>query len=170
MNHLIRIFLAVGLSLAAMLIILFSTEQYGPSVRMDVFIAERLHLALGQDVEIEQYVEASLPQHFQRDMGKAWSHRPAFYTMTLPSALGQPISVTRAAIDSPLPSYAGGTKPLPFPPEDLWCVRVKSADPTIPKVVLFAFHKDMYTASWVPHEPTDVEAVLTAVGCRFSDQ
>jgi hypothetical protein len=47
---------------------------------------------------------------------------------------------------------------------------LKSADPTIPRVVLIAFHKDMYTASWVPHEPTDVEAVLAAVGCKFSTQ
>jgi len=89
---------------------------------------------------------------------------------TLRTALGQPISTTRMAIPYPFPSYARNTKPLNFPPEDLWCVRLKSADPTIPRVVLIAFHKDMYTASWVPHEPTDVAAVLAAVGCKFSNQ
>jgi len=170
MNHLIRVILIVGLSVAAVLIILFSTGHFGPQEQMDAFVARTLRTALGQDVEIEQYVEASLPQRFQPEMVKARSHEPAFYTVTLPSALGQPISTTRMAIPYPFPSYARNTKPLNFPPEDLWCVRLKSADPTIPRVVLIAFHKDMYTASWVPHEPTDVAAVLAAVGCKFSNQ
>ncbi len=170
MSHFIRIFLTVGLSIVAVLIILVSTEQYGPRARMGVFIAEQMRLALGQDVEVEQYVEASLPQRLQREMIKPWSYGPAFYSMTLPSILGQPISVTQGVISYPVQNYASYSRPVPFPPEDVWCARVKSSDPTLPRVLLIAFHKDIYTASWVVHEMTDPAAVLTAVGCQFSTQ
>ena len=70
MSHFIRIFLTVGLSSVAVLTILVSTDQYGSRARMDVFIAERMRLALGRDVEVEQYVEAGLPRNYQREMNK----------------------------------------------------------------------------------------------------
>ena len=169
MNHLVRICLTVVLSSAAVLIILLSTEHFGPHAQMDVFVAEKIHSALGQDVVIEQYVEANLPQRLQRDMLKAWSHGPTHYSMTLPSILGQPISATVPMTTYSIQGYAIDTRPLPYPPEDVWCVRLKSADPTIPRVVLIAFHKDIYTASWGVHEPDDGPAVLSAVGCQFSN-
>ena len=170
MNHLIRIFLAVSLSIAAVLIILFSTGYFGPNAQMDTFIAERLRLALGQDVEIEEYVEASMPRNYQREMNKvpfaglrhySTSHWPIQQQYT--TTWGEVMTYTATY-------FAWDTRPLPYPPEDVWCVRLKSADPTVPRVLLIAFHKDIYTASWVPHEPNDVDAVLAAVGCRFSNQ
>jgi hypothetical protein len=170
MNHLVRVCLTVGLSIATVLIILLSTGHFGPHAQMDVFVAEKIRSALGQDVVIEQYVEAGLPHRLQRDMVKAWSRGPAPYSMTLPSLLGQPISAMGPMTTYSIQGYAIDTRPLPYPPEDLWCVRLKSADPTIPRVVLIAFHKDIYTASWVVHEPADVPAVLSAVGCQFSNQ
>ena len=72
MNHIVRILLAAGLSIAAVLIILLSTGHFGPATQMDIFIAETIHLGAHQDIEIEQYVEANLPRHLQRDMVKAW--------------------------------------------------------------------------------------------------
>jgi hypothetical protein len=172
MNHIIRIILALGLSMAAVLVILLSTEHFGPRARMDVFVAETIRSAVGQDVEIEQYVEANLPRHLQRDMVKAWVYRTTPYSMTQPVPLGQPISATDLITSYPVENFAFNfnTRPLPYPPEDLWCVKLKSADPTVPGILLIAFHKDIYTASWVVHEPIDVEAVLAEVGCQFSTQ
>jgi hypothetical protein len=169
MSHVIRIFLAVGLSIAAVLIVLLSTEHFGPHAGMDVFVAETIRSAVGQDVVIEQYVEASRPRRFQRDMIKTWFHRSAPYSMTLPPILGQSLSATDQMMTYTVENYAGYPSSLPYPPEDLWCVRLKSAAPTVPKVVLIALHQDMYTARWAVHEPIDVEAVLAAVGCQFSN-
>src|SRR5512136_593736 len=93
MSHLIRVILIVGLSVAAVLIILFSTGHFGPQEQMDAFVARTLRSALDHDVTIEEYVEASMPRRFQRDMIKAWFQRPVLHSLTLASAWGQPISV-----------------------------------------------------------------------------
>jgi hypothetical protein len=170
MNQAIRIILTLGLSIAAVLIILLLTEYFGPHTPMDVFVAETVRSAVGQDVVTEQYVEASLPRRFQRDMTKTWLHRSTPYSVTLPSILGQSISATDQTMTYTVENYASYPASLPYPPEDLWCVRLKSADPTIPKVVLLALHQDMYTARWAVHEPVDADAVLAAVGCRFPSQ
>ena len=137
---------------------------------MDVFVAGMIRAAVGQDVVIEQYVEASLPRRLQRDMTKAWFRRFIPYSTTQPSPLGQPISGTDLIITYPVEPFVGYPSSLPYPPEDLWCVRLKSIDPAVPQVVLIALHQDMYTAHWTVHEPIDVEAVLAAVGCHFSNQ
>ncbi len=170
MNLVVRILLVAGLSIAAVLIILLSTGHFGPQTQMDVFIAEKIHAAMGQDVEIEQYVEANLPRRLQLDMVKAWVYRTTPYTITLPTPFGQPISATEPITTYPVERFTCCERPLPYPPEDLWCIKLKSADPTIPKIVLIAFHKDIYTASWVVHEPVDVETVLSVVDCQFSTQ
>jgi len=167
MNHLIRIILAVGLSTAAVLIILFSTEHFGPHAGMDVFVTETIRSALGRAVTIEQYVEASLPRRLQRDMTMAWFRKSAPYSMTRPLYPMQSISATDL-ITYPVQRFVGYPQSLPYPPEDLWCVRLKSDDPIVPKVLLIALHQDMYTARWGVHEPIDVKAVLSAVGCQFS--
>ena len=63
-------------------------------------------------------------------------------------------------------------RPLPFPPEELWCAIV-AEQPNRPKVVLVAHHEDLYKAAWVAHEvpgnPTDeaVTELLMRVGCEL---
>ena len=54
------------------------------------------------------------------------------------------------------PDYAG-YKPMPYPPNDLWCVKVISADPKAPQAIVVALHQDIYNADWVVHEMTDPE-------------
>ncbi len=75
-----------------------------------------------------------------------------------------------STISYTIQDYIDSIKPLAYPPEDLWCVQLRSADPAIPKVVVFALHQDAYTAQWRVHKLNDVDAVLTAVGCQFSAQ
>ncbi len=63
-------------------------------------------------------------------------------------------------------------RPLPFPPEELWCAIV-SEKLNSPKVVLVAKHEDLYKAAWVAHEipgnPADeaVTELLMRVGCEL---
>ena len=53
-----------------------------------------------------------------------------------------------------------GTKPLPFPPQEVWCVLLEleqrgSADPAQEgayRVVFPALHQDLHNADWVLHE------------------
>jgi hypothetical protein len=171
MNHLIRIFLALGLSIAAVLIILSSTDQFGLHARMDVFVAETIRTAAGKDVVIEEYVEATMPRRLQKDMTRGWFRGSFPHLQVRPLFPVEFISSTEL-ITYPVQTYAymGYSRWLPYPPEDVWCVRVKSSDPTVPKVLLIVFHKDIYTASWVVHEPIDPEVTLAAVGCKFASQ
>jgi hypothetical protein len=168
MNYILRITLTLGLSITAVLLILLSTEHFGPRTRMDVFVAETIHAAMGQDVEIEEYVEASMPRNYQREMNKVPFAGGRSYSTTHWPIQKQYTTTWGKVVTYSAPYYAWSTRPLPYPPEELWCVRLKSADPTVPRVVVIAFHKDIYTASWVPHEPNDVDAVLAAVGCKFA--
>jgi hypothetical protein len=66
--------------------------------------------------------------------------------------------------------YGGGGKPMPYPPNDLWCAQLSSPDPAAPKVVLAGLHQDMYNAEWIVHEVTDPATVLPAIGCQFAGQ
>jgi len=173
MSHFIRILFAVGLTGAAVLLILSLTGHFGPEFQTDHFIAQTVQAAVGQDVVVEQYAEASLPRRFQRDMSKYWLHRSNPYSLILPGELGGPVSTTNQILTDQVltytvENYASSPAPLPYPPEDVWCVRLKSADPTVPKVVLIALHNDAYGARWVVHEPTNTEAVLATIGCQFS--
>jgi hypothetical protein len=92
-----------------------------------------------------------VPADFQADMSKASFSNTPYYE-------------TDCRFN---PDYAG-SKPMPFPPNDLWCVKVISADPKVPQAIVVALHQDIYNADWVVHEVTDPEAVLSAVGCQFS--
>ncbi len=170
MSHLIRIFLTVGLSVAAVWLILSVADHTGPYAQMDTFVAEMVRSTLGPDVAIEEYVEASLPRNYQREMNKVPFDGFRSYSTTQRPIQQQYTTAWGEVMTYTASSFAWNTRPLPYPPEDVWCVRLKSADPTMPKVLLIAFHKDIYTASWVVHEPNDVAAVLAAIGCRFSNQ
>ena len=56
--------------------------------------------------------------------------------------------------------YVGGNgrRPLPFPPEEVWCILLeqapeeRGAGEATYSVVFVALHQDLYTASWILHE------------------
>jgi hypothetical protein len=76
------------------------------------------------------------------------------------------------------PSAGSGGMPLPYPPEELWCVLLKleSVHPFgSPKLqlVFVARHQDLYNAAWVVHaasQPADSPELLhtlAVVGCQI---
>jgi hypothetical protein len=69
---------------------------------------------------------------------------------------------------SPATGFSG-QRPLPYPPEEIWCVRLQPDEGGAPEVVLVALHQDLYNASWAVHElpPTSVAQTLALVGCAF---
>jgi hypothetical protein len=120
---------------------------------METLVSSYVNPFLDRGVEIAQYVQARLPQSFRAEMSAAsYGNTPYYVTDHRDN-----------------PNYPG-VKPLPYPPNDLWCVKLKSADPTVPQVVVMALHQDIYNADWVMHEVTDPETVLVAVGCKFASQ
>ncbi len=151
MNHLLRIVLVLALPLAAVLIIVLSGNRSGTSTSMEALVDEYVYSFIDHGTAVRQYVQARLPQNFRAEMSKASYGNTPYYVTT-----------HRAN-----PKYPG-QKPLPYPPNDLWCVQLTSADPAAPQVVVIALHQDIYNADWVMHEVTDPETVLAAVGCKFS--
>ena len=153
MNRLLRIALVLALPVAAVVIIVLSGERSQSATSMGALVTGYVNPFLDHGVEIAQYVQARLPQNFRAEMSTASYGNTPYYVTT-----------HRAN-----PNYPG-QKPLPYPPNDLWCVKLKGMDPPAPQVVLLALHQDIYNADWVMHEVTDPEMVLAAVGCKFSIQ
>ncbi|MGD2157633.1 MAG: hypothetical protein PVG14_07685 [Anaerolineales bacterium] len=60
-------------------------------------------------------------------------------------------------------------KPLPFPPKEIWCVRLNLGNAS--RVVFLALHEDLYNADMVVHEvPKEIGQqsllkTLTKIGC-----
>ncbi len=65
------------------------------------------------------------------------------------------------------------SRALPYPPTEVWCVRLASADPGA-EVVVVALHEDGYNAGWIVHElpavwsAADRNAVLAELDCGIT--
>ena len=153
MNRVLRVILVLALPAAAVLIFVLSGSRSGSPTSMATLVSEYVHPFIDRGVTIVQYVQARLPQNFRAEMSEASYGNTPYY-----------ITTHRANPDYP------GQKPLPYPPNELWCVKLKSTDVAAPPVVVLALHQDIFNADWVMHEVSDPETVLPAVGCQFSTQ
>lgn len=153
MNNLFKIGLVLILPAAAIVVVLFASNRPDQSDPRRHEVQTYLYCrssTYSDTLQIGEYVQARLPQNFQADMSKtSFSNTPYYETDCRFN-----------------PDYAG-YKPMPYPPNDLWCVKVISADPKAPKAIVVALHQDIYNADWVVHEVTDPAIVLPAVGCPF---
>lgn len=60
----------------------------------------------------------------------------------------------------------GGPRPLPYPPDEVWCVTL-AATRGGTTTVFVARHVDLYNADWIIHEPAGNPAqVMAQIGCR----
>jgi hypothetical protein len=156
MNGLTKIGLAVLLPLVALAAVLLTNNQTDQPDPRQQELQTYLHCrstVYAQPLQIGESIQARLPQNFRADMSKASFGNTPYYET-----------------DCRLNPNNTGQKPMPYPPNDLWCVKVISADPDAPSAVVVALHQDIYNADWVVHEVTDPETVLAAVGCHFSSQ
>ena len=155
MSNLIKIGLVVSLPLAAIVVVLLinnRSEQSDPRRQVVQAYVQYRAQSLSDSLTVAQTVQARLPQRFQADMSRFSFGDTPYYQTT------QRLN----------PEYPG-QKPLPYPPNDLWCVKVISADPKAPQAVVAALHQDIYNADWVVHEVSN-PTVLQKVGCQFADQ
>ncbi len=62
-------------------------------------------------------------------------------------------------------SDTSGLKPLPYPPDDIWCIKTTYAE--IPfRIVVLALHSDLYNADWIVHDIGASVRVLEQIGCE----
>ncbi len=67
--------------------------------------------------------------------------------------------------------YSAGLQPVPYPPDQLWCVLL--ADGSQQQVVYVALHSSLYNAEWLVHVPPDpwgspvLQSTLSNLGCTF---
>jgi hypothetical protein len=155
MNSLIKIGLAVLIPAAAIVLMLVASnrpDQPDPRQQELQTYLQCRSKTYTQPLQLGESVQARLPQNFTADMSKAsFSNTPYYET------------------DCRFNPEYGGYKPMPYPPNDLWCVKINSTDPDAPQAIVVALHQDIYNADWVVHEVSD-PAVLQKVGCQFADQ
>jgi hypothetical protein len=119
MNSLAKIGLAVLLPVVAVVVVLLVSnrpDQQDPRRQEVQTYLYCRSVTYSQTLQIGEWVQARLPQKFQADMSKASFSDTPYYE-------------TDCRFN---PDYAG-YKPMPYPPNDLWCVKVISADPKAPK-------------------------------------
>ena len=153
MNSVWKIGLALLLPALAVVVILVANQQSSQLDPRRQEVQAYLHCRSAEftpTLRVGDYVPARLPQKFQANMSKASFSNTPYYQTTCRFN----------------PEYAG-YKPLPYPPNELYCMKVSSADPTAPAAIVIALHQDIYNADWVVHEVTDPATVLPAVGCPF---
>lgn len=69
-------------------------------------------------------------------------------------------------------SPAMSRRPVPYPPQEVWCVWVEEAG--APRLVFVNRHEDLYNAAWIVHEgemppfSAEFEAGVTGLGCSVS--
>jgi hypothetical protein len=139
-------------------------------------------------VMAEVPVHASLPADVQARLGQYIGHvsGPATPSLRWVERAKRPWRFTRAMSDSVFGNGVhfqadegpSGTLPLPFPPEELWCVLLDRAsdpaeDPAGPSysMVFVGLHMSMYEADWLVHESAadtfspEFRQSLSQVGC-----
>lgn len=107
-------------------------------------------------LDVEFISRAAHPERFTRAMS-ARSYADSLFFQT-------------DAAFRPNAARATSGKPLPFPPEDVWCVRLWRANPDrVPHYVFVVKHNDLYNSDWVLHEPTTdargARAILDEIQC-----
>jgi hypothetical protein len=126
---------------------------------------------LGRQVTIEKAVKARKPDNFTQDMNfHTYGDAPHYYavdetsggyksTHAVPYPAGDLATETPLSTYSPYSSTAGttggsyiGSRPIPYPPTEVWCVLLKLASEDTYFVVFANLHMDMYNAQWIVHE------------------
>jgi hypothetical protein len=127
----------------------------GVQASLDAYLTYASNLA---DVRVLRVAQAARPWKLQKAVGAVFGYSAFYETDTGPG--GTPGS---------------GTRPLPYPPQELWCVllhrKEHSTGQTWRPVVLIGRHADIYNADWVVHEETRELSIpalvdrLSQLGC-----
>jgi hypothetical protein len=157
--------LAIGLTLLGTLLlpmIRSGGAATGWRAELDRYVRYR-NAAMSGTIEVVSDRQATRPMAFDRTMsGLTFGDTAAFQTTYAYTSLA-----------------SRGYTALPFPPTDVWCVRLTQrrgleggSEETTAPVVFVARHSNLYNADWVTHEPlgdtsaADLDAMMATLGCR----
>lgn len=124
---------------------------------------------LGRLIKIERAVKAKTPDNFTQDMNfHTYSDTASYYavdetsgnypnTPTVPYAFADLTAepTLPAQTNNPYTATGGGfrtSRPIPYPPAEVWCVLLKLTSEDTYFVVFANLHMDMYNAQWIIHE------------------
>lgn len=159
MQRVIIISVVIAAGLMALVVGAAFLIRPGPHARIQAAVDGYANVQLvraGTAIEVEFISHALHPERFTRALSVAsYSDNTTFDTT---AGFRQPITRTTSG------------KPLPFPPDDLWCVRLWRNKPeVVPHYIFVARHNDLYNAEWVLHEPSsdpkEARAILDVVQC-----
>ena len=119
---------------------------------------------------VRQIVPASLPSRFTAELSAASYGDSPYYRTT--SDYRKPVDTTETdAGAGRMHFFSESGRPLPFPPERLWCVILDPGDLEARRLVYVALHQDLYNADWIVHEgaagvsDAHLKATLSRLGC-----
>ncbi|MGD8625260.1 MAG: hypothetical protein PVF47_08420 [Anaerolineae bacterium] len=117
-----------------------------------------IYVATRADVEVVRVERATRPWKLETSIGAIFGYS-AFYQTDI----------------GPGGTPGSGTRPLPYPPQELWCVLLHRKENrtgrTWRPVILIGQHADIYNADWVVHElPREISIPalvdrLSQLGC-----
>ncbi len=165
-----RVLVLVGLSVVIGLILLGalllpmirSGSATGWRAELDHYVAYR-STAVSGTVEVASVSRATRPFAFDQTMsGLTFGDTAAFQTNYAYTSMS-----------------SRGYQALPFPPTDVWCVRLtqrrsldRGGGEVPPPIVFVARHASLYSADWVTHEPprdasaAGLDAMMATLGCQ----
>jgi hypothetical protein len=125
-----------------------------------------------QSYGVQRLSQAGRPWNFSSAMSDA-TFGDSVYYQTTHNRWAQPLAWPLvAATSGSLSRSMVGARPLPFPPSEVWCVRLSEVTSGVTAVIFVALHEDLYNADWIVHESRpaaridDVLRDLNAVGCE----
>jgi hypothetical protein len=92
------------------------------------------HKGWAHTASVEQAIQADNPENFAQGIGLRTLAQGPYYV-----------------VDEPFGGQ-NGSKPLPYPPEDVWCVLLKHPEGYPHRLIFAVYHVDLYSAEWVIHE------------------
>jgi hypothetical protein len=165
---------AVFLAGVAIMVLLISTSRSASRFVKDWRYIADLYLdaeasMTGSRGVIGQIARAQNPEYLTEELGLITFGEGTHFTVH-----NQP-GMDYADIITPVMTVYGGNtgqKPLPYPPQILFCVYLEYVN--LPDIVVFlGYHKDMYSAEWVVHRGAQVPLsstfthLLSRFGCEL---
>jgi hypothetical protein len=138
---------------------------------LDRYVAYRQGLT-GVAPSIGQITPSSRPSRFTTDWSKVSYGDSPYYRTTNHYQLSAAPTLAASGANR-IHFFSESGRPLPFPPERLWCVLLDPGDLEARRVVFVALHEDLYNADWIVHEGPagvsgiELDASLDSLGCAI---
>jgi hypothetical protein len=162
MNRLLRVILVLSLPAIAIVALVISNNRANPSPSYAAAAAAYAmyqRLTMLRPLTITQYTEARLPQNFEASMSKASFGESVYYRTTNRYYGTDESSWVGVGMPTKTPASATTydyrpTMPIPYPPNELWCVQLTSPDPAVSKAIVVHCIRT-FIMRVIVHEMTD---------------